>query len=190
MPELGWKEISMRILDVRRHTMREKPGAHLSEDGIKLAEFIGNISDSYDLVVTSTIPRAIETAIAMGYEVHQTIDALGHLPGVVFTEIAWPKPFSHVGETMTKGSCSETFAQEQAKLWQRVAERLPNSQRGLIVTHGGFVELGAIASDPGADYAAWGGAIGYCEGVRLIYDENSVKVEILRVPDAYRMMSN
>ena len=54
----------MRTLDIRRHTMRRKPGAHLSQDGIALARLIGENAGPYDLVVTSTIPRAVETAIA------------------------------------------------------------------------------------------------------------------------------
>jgi broad specificity phosphatase PhoE len=46
--------------------MRRKPGAHLSQDGIELARLVGETSGPFSLVVTSPIPRAIETAIAMG----------------------------------------------------------------------------------------------------------------------------
>jgi hypothetical protein len=50
--------------------MRRKPGAHLSREGIALAGLVAG-DTRYDLVVTSDIPHAIETAIAMGLEVDQ-----------------------------------------------------------------------------------------------------------------------
>ena len=55
----------MRTLEVRRHTMRRKPGEHLSQDGINLARLVGDQSEPPSLVVTSDSPRALETAIAM-----------------------------------------------------------------------------------------------------------------------------
>tara|TARA_B100000315_G_C14265232_1_gene446099 strand:+ start:124 stop:297 length:174 start_codon:yes stop_codon:yes gene_type:complete len=42
----------MRTLEVRRHTMRRKPGQHLSQDGIELARVVGDQSDSFDLDIT------------------------------------------------------------------------------------------------------------------------------------------
>ena len=52
------------------------------------------------------------------------------------------------------------------------------------------VELGAVASLPDADHAGWGEAIGYCEGVRLVYDENGCRGDLLRLPDAQRLIEN
>ncbi len=60
----------------------------------------------------------------------------------------------------------------------------------MVVTHGLFVELGAVASLPDADHAAWGEPIGYCEGIRLIFDGHERRGELLRVPDAYRLIEN
>lgn len=73
--------------------MRRKQGAHLSREGIELARLVGSTSGPFSLVVTSTIPRAVETAIAMGFEVHETLDALRHLPSEVFDEVGWPRSF-------------------------------------------------------------------------------------------------
>ena len=56
----------MRTLEVRRHTMRRKPGQRLSQDGIELARLVGDGSGHFDLVVSSNVRRAIETTIAMG----------------------------------------------------------------------------------------------------------------------------
>lgn len=49
-------------------------------------------------------------------------------------------------------------------------QKIPDGGKALVVTHGLFVEAGAIASLPEADHGSWGGAIGYCEGVRLTFD--------------------
>src|SRR5690606_22392239 len=158
----------MRVLDIRRHTMRRKPGAHLSREGVALARKVGEDAQPYDLVVTSTVPRAVETAIAMGLEVDQCLDELGQLPDPVYAEVGWPRPFAHIAAAVAAGGPAARFAKEQARLWEDIAGQVPDGGRALIVSHGLFVELGAVASLPDADHAAWGEAIGYCEGIRLV----------------------
>jgi broad specificity phosphatase PhoE len=181
----------MRILEVRRHTMRRKPGAHLSQDGIFLARLVGSTAGPFSRVVTSPIPRAVETAIAMGYEVHETLDALGHLPEDVFKEVGWrPNSFTRFAQAIALGGSAAKFAGEQARLWQSIVAQIPDSQQALIITHGGFVELGAVACLPEADHGAWGGVLGYCEGVRLSFDGECRSCEILRVPEAYHLLEN
>ena len=39
----------MRVLEVRRHSMRRKPGEHLSQDGIELARLVGEASEPFGL---------------------------------------------------------------------------------------------------------------------------------------------
>lgn len=120
-----WLGGMMRTIDVRRHTMRRKPGAHLSREGIALARMVAEGGPSYDLVVTSTIPRAVETAIAMGFEVDQCVDGLGQLPAAVDAELAWPSHFAGVAAAVAAGGAAAVFAAEQARLWQEIAEQLP-----------------------------------------------------------------
>jgi broad specificity phosphatase PhoE len=180
----------MRRLDIRRHTMRRKPGQHLSREGIALARLVAEGTQPYDLVVTSTIPRAVETAIAMGVEVDQCLEELGQLPDAVFNELGWPSPFARVAHAVAADGPAARFAEEQARLWQEIAEQIPDGGRALIVSHGLFVELGAVASLPDADHAAWGEAIGYCEGVRLFYDGHDRRGELLRLPEEYRLIEN
>tara|TARA_B100000749_G_scaffold270232_1_gene249806 strand:- start:969 stop:1235 length:267 start_codon:yes stop_codon:yes gene_type:complete len=62
------------------------------------------------------------------------------------------------------------FADEQFRIWTGIVQKIPDGGKALVVTHGLFVEAGAIASLPEADHGSWGGAIGYCEGVRLTFD--------------------
>ena len=170
--------------------MRRKPGEHLSQDGIKLARLVGEASGPFGLVVTSTIPRAIETAIAMGFEVHETLPALGEGMDRLYREVGWPNPFPRVARAVNDVTEGAEFAGRQSDLWASVVERVEDGQRALIVTHGGFVEFGAVASVPNADHDAWGIAIGYCEGVCLTFDGGFTECELLRVPEEYRLVEN
>jgi broad specificity phosphatase PhoE len=181
----------MRTLDVRRHTMRRKPGSHLSRDGIALARLVANQARPYDLVVASTIPRAIETAIAMGYEVDQLADGLGQLPDDVTAEVDFPSPFARVSQAVATSGAAARFAAEISGFWRQVVEQLPDGGRALIVTHGLFIELGAVACLPGADHDGWGGPIGYCEGMRLQFDGGHWQNgQVLRVPEEFRLIEN
>lgn len=180
----------MKTLEVRRHTMRQKPNSHLSQEGLDLANLVGASSGSYDFVVTSPQPRAIETAIAMGYAVDEQWTELGYLPKEVFDEINWPQSFEGLGQSVARGKVSQMFAQSQADLWVSVIERLSSSQRALIITHGGIIELGAIGIQPNANLEKWGMAIGYCEGIRITCDGKNKDCKILRVPEEYRLIEN
>ena len=180
----------MRFLEVRRHTMRRKPGQHLSQDGIDLARLVGETSGPFSLVVTSHIPRAIETAIAMGFEVDETNKFLAHIPMDVLTSAHWPSPFSAISQAVSLGGPAANFAVELADVWRSIVERIPDSTQALIVTHGGLVEVGAVAAVPNYPHAEWGDAIGYCEGVRLSFDGRFTSCKVLRVPDEYHLVEN
>lgn len=171
--------------------MRRKPGAHLSQQGIDLAKLVGQAAGPYDLVVTSPLPRAVETAIAMGFAVDETIEALADAAASVIDEIGWPSAFSEVRHAVARGGHCAGLAADQAMLWRQIADRIPLSGRALVVSHGGIVELGAVASMPGANHDEWGGAAGYCEGVRLEYDTSGCRhVEVIRVPQQFHLIAN
>src|SRR6266545_2150702 len=68
----------MRWLEVRRHSLTRKDsardrGSHLSADGVALARLVGESLGPFASVVTSASPRAIETAVAMGFAVDDTV---------------------------------------------------------------------------------------------------------------------
>lgn len=181
----------MRTLEVRRHTMRRKPGQHLSQDGIELARLVGETSGPFSMVVTSHIPRAIETAIAMGFEVDEISKDMAHIPTDVIADMAsWPTPFSTVSHSVKSGGPAADFAALMADTWRGIAKRIPDSTQALIITHGGLVEAGAVAAVPDQSHDEWGGPIGYCEGVRLTFDGRFTSCEILRVPDEYHLVEN
>ena len=171
--------------------MRRKPGQHLSQDGIDLARLVGETSGPFSLVVTSPIPRAIETAIAMGFEVDETDESLTNIPNDVQRSIQyWPSPFSAVSHAVNSGGPAAKFGAELAGVWRSIVERIPDSTQALVVTHGGLVEVGAVAAVPDFPHGEWGGPIGYCEGLRLTFDGRFTSCEILRVPDEYHLIEN
>ena len=67
--------------------MRTKPGEHLSQLGVYLARRVGSGEfgevPRYDLVITSTSPRAFETAIILGFAVHERFDFLSTMEEAV-----------------------------------------------------------------------------------------------------------
>ena len=181
----------MKTLDILPHTMRRKLGAHLSQDGIALARLVGETAIAYDRVFSSPLPRAIETALVMGFEVHAIIDDLSDISEETTRGIAWPNSYSGVMQIIKSGGACAEYAYKQAALWKEIAEKLSDDEHGLIVTHGGVVELGAVASTPLLNHAEWGDAAGYCEGVRLDYKGGAVvNATILRVSEANRLIHN
>jgi hypothetical protein len=170
--------------------MRIKPGQHLSQEGVDLARKVSLTNPDYGLVATSTVPRAIETAIAMGLAVDRYIDALGQLPDAVMDAVGFPSDFPTVAQAARTNIAAARFAAEQADIWRGILENLHDGENALIVTHGLFIEFGAIAILPEADAATWGAAIAYCEGLRLHWEEGIMTGKVLRLPEALRLIEN
>lgn len=172
----------MRIIEVRRHTMRTKPGQHLSQPGVTLARRVGDAMGPFDRVITSTLPRAYETAIAMGFAVDEETHVLSQMGYTVSEGVAWPASFGRIARAVQSNNAVGVYARDQANLWRSYAAVLPDGGAALIISHGGIVELGAVAALPEADHAAWGAHIDYCEGIRLVFEDGDfISGEILRV---------
>lgn len=172
----------MRILEHRRHSIRTKPSPHLNQAGVSLARRVGEGMGDFALVVTSTLPRAFETAIAMGYAVHEQREELAHMPEAVDRELKHPMTFADYMAVVRRGGAAARYAAEQAALLRELVERVREGESVLVISHGAIVELSAVGALPEADLSAWGGEIGHCEGVRLYYEDGAfVRGEILRV---------
>jgi hypothetical protein len=170
----------MPTLEIRRHTNRQKPGQHLSQEGVSLARRLGNQTGPFARVVTSPVPRAYETALAMGFAVDQQLEMLASLPDEAGP---WEVGFFPWGQRYQQQPAVTRHGRRLCDLLTGIAKGLADDQAALIITHGGIVELAAVACLPEADHAAWGPACGYCEGVRLSYDPASgfIDCAILRV---------
>ncbi len=177
----GEAEARLRVLEVRRHSERASSGGHLSQAGVVLARRLGAGMGPFDRVVTSALPRALETALAMGFAVgEQNPDLNMEMPGAA-AEVNWHEGYAAVAQAVRRGGAVASVAQVQAGIWRQVAQDLPQGGAALIVSHGGLIEAGAVGCLPGADHAAWGRACGYCKGLRLFFDgQQFILDEVLR----------
>lgn len=176
----------MIIIEHRRHSMRTMPGQDLSQAGVDLARRVGGELGVFDLVITSTVARAFQTAIAMGYAVDEQLDELARLPEGFEDEVAWDAGYARFREVALGNPTGAVaaFARTMESLHRRVAERVAPSGRALIISHGAFPEGALIGCVPATDCTTWGSA-GYCEGIRLHVDGTTfVRAELLRVDAA------
>lgn len=164
----------MKVIEIRRHSVRGA-GPHLNQKGVELARLVGGGIARPGLVVTSTLDRAFETAIAMGFAVDDRLETLATLGDDVSAEIFWDSPYANFAAAMRPGSALERFSKELAALMDKIAAGLCEQGRALVVTHGGIVQaIAAACLPPETDFAALGGPPSYCEGIELHYEGGRV----------------
>jgi len=172
----------MKTIEIRRHSIRSKPGDHLNQPGVTLARLVGQNLGPFDRVVTSTLPRAIETAIAMGFAVDDFNETMSSYGNDVEREAPWPLSLVEYAQVVRKGKAATEYAQRLVEIYTKLANYLMDGRAALIVNHGGVLEMGAVTCLPDADHVAWGAHFDYCEGIRLFWDNGKfVDGEILRV---------
>lgn len=174
--------MAMKILEVRRHSIRHSGGDHLSQAGVALARKVGQNIGPFDFVATSSLPRAFETAIAMGFAVTEQNPLMNTYGGAVEREAPWPMPFFHYSEIVKQVGAASKYAHELMDYYMDVLNQIPQGGSALVVNHGGVVELGVVACLPDMDFSAWGDSVEYCEGARLFWDDGQfTRGEVLRV---------
>jgi broad specificity phosphatase PhoE len=172
----------MRYIELRRHTMRVKPGQHLSQAGVDLARRVGETIGPFNQVITSTIPRAYETAIAMGFAVDEQLQELSLLPDGLEDEVNWDAGFAAFAQAVQQGGAVSQYIQAQAALINRIVRSLPDNSAALVISHGGIVEAQVIGCLAHVDFTSWGEGCNYCEGARLHFDdEQFLNGEVLRI---------
>ncbi len=172
----------MRTLEIRRHSHRNVPLPHLSQLGVDLARHAGEGLGHFDRVVTSTIPRAFETAIAMGYAVDEQIEQLGLMSDAVTEAIQWNAGFTAWAKAAQDSAAVARYAQLMADVLRSIVRTLPEEGRALIISHGGIVEACIVGCVPAGTHFADDAACGYCEGARLTFSEEVVThFEMLRI---------
>ena len=172
----------MRLLVVQREAMHEPDHGHLTQAGVSLARRIGSQTSRPDLVVTSPATSAYETAIAMGFAVAEQRTEFAPMEAALREAYGRPQPFAATANVVQGDEALGAFARRQVDLWLEVVEQVPESGAALIITHGGIIEVGAIAALPDADQATRGDALAYGEGVRLAFEDGAFReIEVLRV---------
>jgi len=170
----------MRTIEIRRHSYTKKgdargKGSHISAHGVALAREIGNHIGPFDLVLTSHIPRAMETAIAMGFAVDEQLESLGDFPTEVIEEIGhherwdWEHPFSTFAQLVDRGGPMARMGKRQQEAWMNALESTPANGSVLVISHGRIIESGLVTCVPRGDFASWGAPFGHCEGVKMNY---------------------
>ena len=96
----------MKTIEIRRHSIRSKPGDHLNQTGVTLARLVGENLGPFDRVITSTLPRAFETAIAMGFAVDEQNELMSSYGNAVEREAPWPLSFAGYAEVVYKGGAA------------------------------------------------------------------------------------
>ena len=173
---------SLRHVEIRRHSIRIEGGQHLSRQGVLLARIVGTTIGPFNRVVTSTLSRSLETAVAMGYAVDEQTEQLNRLGAEVDAEIDAEAGFAEFARVIAKGGATGLFAVALAAQLRAMALHLAPGASGLVITHGGLVEAAAVSCVFDADHSSWGPACGYCEGVRLAFNgDRFVGAEVLRV---------
>ena len=178
----------MRWLEIRRHSLTKKGpdrgnGSDLSSEGVALAREIGATLGRFARVATSPLPRAIETAIAMGHAVDQLIDLpSGYVPGEVahHDQWAWPQPYVRYAALIAQGGGLAQVAAIGREAMFRLVSAVPDGEAALFVSHGGTIEPVLVACLPQADHAAWGAALGHLEGARLGWEDGRFRTVQLR----------
>jgi len=170
----------MRYLEHRRHSIRDGSG-HLSQQGVSLARRIGSAMGPFELAFTSPKPRAFETAIAMGFAVEEQLDVLAEWTDDL-SDAADHGGFAAVGALVRGPGAAAKVARAYRRALLDIARSLGDGRAALIVSHSGVVEGSVMACMPGLDGLALGHGVGYCEGVRLAFEQDDfVSALILRV---------
>ena len=172
----------MKIIEHRRHAMRNIPDPHLNQEGVVLAREVGEKSGNFHKVITSTRPRAFETAIAMGYAVDRTLTALSYIEDEVEKEISWNAGFNAFSKAYSTDGAFSTWCNTLASIISKTIQLLPEDSNLLIISHGGIVEATAVAFFPDFDFSSWKQNISYCEGIKLYYENGKfTNIEFLTV---------
>ena len=172
----------MKTIEIRRHSVRSKPGDHLSQRGVTLARLVGENLGPFDRVVTSSLARAFETAIAMGFAVDEQNELMSSYGDDVDIEAPWPQTYAVYADVIGKHGAAENYAKKLVAYYAQLADYLADGRSALVINHGGVLELGAVACLPKVDFESWGGNADYCEGVKLFWEDHKfVNGEILRV---------
>jgi broad specificity phosphatase PhoE len=172
----------MKTLEIRRHSIRSKPGDHLNQEGVTLARLVGQEIGPFDYVATSTLPRAFETAVAMGFAVDEQAELLSTYGHDVEREAPWPLSFADYAGVIKLGGAAAGYARKLKKFYTAIMEQIADGQSALVINHGGVVELGVVGCLPEFDFSSWGGSVEYCEGARLFWNDKFIRAEELRVP--------
>ena len=149
-----------------------------------MAQSLAKRAPQYALVLSSPLPRAKETAQLIagrldGVEPGVRPEMGGAIGDRIFGEM---RTLADWAEVLHEREDARKLATEQLATWARVAMRVGEKDRVLAVSHGGIVDLPALALAQRLRIPLEGASFGYCEGVAVTYAKSvPTKIELLRV---------
>ena len=183
----------MKFVEAFRHSKRgESKG--LNEEGRELARRARPLlAPRYDLCVSSPKERARETMEVFGFPSYDVDEA--------FTAVNPWEPFDEAVTKLAKEKGTTPlaacwFVPEALKYLRfqgetllgaihRIARKLPEGGRALVVTHGGILEAAALVGGPRYELDELGGEISFCEGIVFrLEGERLAGIEVRRMPSS------
>lgn len=171
----------IKTLEVRRHAKRKPPLANLTTEGIARAKAASACDRSYALVITSALPRAIQTAVAMGHGVDQEDWTLGSMGPLVGESIIFDAGFAAIQQAIRSDRAAALYAELQALQLRHYLAQVEPGESVLVVSHGGIAEAGILGLLGTVDMSGFGPSLDYCEGARLeVVGDRCTSVQLLR----------
>ena len=154
-----------------RHSHREGKNPHISKKGLTLANEIGKKLPSFDVVLSSSSVRAIETAIAMGFAITDTINFDDAMPKTTSqdTNQMGYDTFIEYSEKIQSDSRFKDFSMNLVQFLNNKLKLFEKANNVLIISHGGMIEISTIGYLPDIDYSSWGKCVDHCKGVKLVF---------------------
>lgn len=173
----------MPVLEIRRHSFKGISD-HLSQEGVQLARRIGFQMGPFQIVVTSHLPRAVETACAMGFAIDETNQDLAILPSEVLTEVNWQGGYPEFARAISRPGPTQDFGKKLKHICESLMVSLNDHQQALIISHGGLIEAATVACCGPDSVSSWNFAAGNCEGARIHFHNG-----IFQQPEPVRLNS-
>lgn len=175
----------MKILEHRRHSIRDPGNSYLNQNGVDLARKVGETMSEFDYVITSTNDRAIQTGIAMGFAINETdinFSGMGDYEELEEEFKKWDYSFSELNSFLNRVKNLKKYAENQKLYLLNKLKTIKENGSMLIISHGGVVDFPLISMFPSENFKEWDQSFGYCEGYR-VYVENDkfIKYELIRV---------
>ncbi|MFN0095562.1 MAG: histidine phosphatase family protein [Dehalococcoidia bacterium] len=173
----------MKTAVVLRHAERQDRadnGSHLSQAGIEQARRAAARFARFDLVVTSTLPRAVETAIAMGFAVNKTHPSIQDSGSRVLAAVSFDAGAAAWAAASHSDHLVRAYCDYVASFVDVWLDEVPDGGSLLVISHGGVVDAMAFGLSPNTDWATHGRAPDYVEGFVAEVDRGQVSLRPVR----------
>jgi broad specificity phosphatase PhoE len=181
----------MKIIEIRRHTFRDKEG-HITEEGRRLIEFAKKtLLKKYSAFYSSPKIRAIETLEAFGFSNPILEDRFStiSIPREIdehAIKIAKEENKSLLQSYFTIPECIkilENTGKKVIRAIKEIGDEINDDEAAFCISHGGTIEP-AILIALGKDFSleVIGEELKECEGARFCIEEDKIiSVEIIRL---------